>query len=111
MKMEAELRAAEEMRAELAHVRMDIQQLGAARQELMGQIQGYTQDLARSAVELQQVAAVKAETQELKHETQHLRLDLLILHVLSLFETYTFSLFLKYKAFIIQQCFPPPSQD
>lgn len=73
MKMEAELRAVEEMRAELAHVRMDIQQLGAARQELMGQIQGYTQDLARSAVELQQVAAVKAETQELRHETQHLR--------------------------------------
>ena len=72
--MDAELRAVEEMRAELAHVRMDIQQLGAARQELMGQIQGYTQDLARSAVELQQVAAVKAETQELRHETQHLRL-------------------------------------
>ncbi|KQK16076.1 hypothetical protein BRADI_1g26600v3 [Brachypodium distachyon] len=73
MKMEAELRVADEMRAELAHVRMDIQQLGATRQELMGQIQGYTQDLARSAVDLQQVAAVKAETQELRHETQHLR--------------------------------------
>ncbi|KAK1680277.1 hypothetical protein QYE76_041125 [Lolium multiflorum] len=73
MKMETELRAVEEMRAELAHVRMDIQQLDAARQELLGQIQGYTQDLARSAVELQQVAAVKAETQELRHETQHLR--------------------------------------
>jgi chromosome segregation ATPase len=94
MKMETELRAVEEMRAELAHVRMDIQQLDAARQELLGQIQGYTQDLARSAVELQQVAAVKAETQELRHETQHLRSSLLILHVLFLFETYRLYLFI-----------------
>ncbi|KAL5196814.1 hypothetical protein ABZP36_000326 [Zizania latifolia] len=73
MKMEAELRTAEEMRAELAQVRQDIQKLGLARQELMGQVQGFTQDLARSAVELQQVAALKAEIQEIRHETQHLR--------------------------------------
>lgn len=73
MKMEAELRAVEEMRAELAQVRLDIQKLGAARQELMGQVQGFTQDLARSAVDLQQVAALKAEIQEIRHETQHLR--------------------------------------
>ncbi|KAL5198020.1 hypothetical protein ABZP36_001532 [Zizania latifolia] len=73
MKMEAELRAVEEMRAELAHVRQDIQKLGLARQELMDQVQGITQDLARSAVELQQVAVLKAEIQEIRHETQHLR--------------------------------------
>uniref|UniRef100_A0A0D3GRF8 Protein FLX-like 1 n=1 Tax=Oryza barthii TaxID=65489 RepID=A0A0D3GRF8_9ORYZ len=73
MKMEAELRAVEEMRAELAQVHLDIQKLGAARQELMGQVQGFTQDLARSAVDLQQVAALKAEIQEIRHETQHLR--------------------------------------
>ncbi|KAL6656583.1 hypothetical protein ACP70R_004363 [Stipagrostis hirtigluma subsp. patula] len=73
MKMEAELRAVDEMRAELAQVRQDIQKLGAARQELMGQVQGLTQDLARSAVDLQQVSALKAEIQEIRHETQHLR--------------------------------------
>uniref|UniRef100_J3ML73 Protein FLX-like 1 n=2 Tax=Oryza brachyantha TaxID=4533 RepID=J3ML73_ORYBR len=71
--MEAELRAVDEMRAELAQVRLDIQKLGLARQELMGQVQGFTQDLARSAVDLQQVAALKAEIQEIRHETQHLR--------------------------------------
>uniref|UniRef100_A0A0D9WZA5 Protein FLX-like 1 n=1 Tax=Leersia perrieri TaxID=77586 RepID=A0A0D9WZA5_9ORYZ len=73
MKMEADLRAVEEMRAELGQVRLDIQKLGVARQELMGQVQGFTQDLARSAVDLQQVAALKAEIQEIRHETQHLR--------------------------------------
>ncbi|KAG8080425.1 hypothetical protein GUJ93_ZPchr0007g5753 [Zizania palustris] len=73
MKMEAELRAVEEMRAELAQVRQDIQNLGLARQELMDQVQGITQDLARSAVELQQVAVLKAEIQKTRHETQHLR--------------------------------------
>ncbi|CAN6199129.1 unnamed protein product [Urochloa humidicola] len=73
MKTEAELRAVHEMRAELAQVRLDIQNLGAARQELMGQVQGLTQDLARSAEDLQKVSALKAEIQEIKHETQHLR--------------------------------------
>ncbi|KAK3127124.1 hypothetical protein QOZ80_7AG0568630 [Eleusine coracana subsp. coracana] len=73
MKMEGELRALDEMRAELAQVRQDIQKLGAARQELTGQVQGLTQDLARSAVDLQQVSALKAEIQEIRHETQHLR--------------------------------------
>ncbi|CAN6205488.1 unnamed protein product [Urochloa humidicola] len=73
MKTEAELRAVHEMRAELAQVRLDIQNLGAARQELMGQVQGLTQDLARSAEDLQKVSALKAEIQEIKHEAQHLR--------------------------------------
>jgi uncharacterized coiled-coil DUF342 family protein len=73
MKMEGELRGLDEMRVELAHVCQDIQKLGAARQELNGQVQGLTQDLARSAVELQQVSALKAEIQEIRHETQHLR--------------------------------------
>lgn len=71
--MEGELRAVDEMRAELAQVRQDIQKLGAVRQELMGHVQGLTQDLARSAVELQQVSALKAEIQEIRRETQHLR--------------------------------------
>ncbi|XP_015690332.1 protein FLX-like 1 [Oryza brachyantha] len=61
------------MMAELAQVRLDIQRLGVAMQELMSQVQGFTQDLARSAVDLQQVAALKAEIQEIRHETQHLR--------------------------------------
>ncbi|KAL6840687.1 hypothetical protein ACP4OV_029551 [Aristida adscensionis] len=73
MKMEAELRAVDEMRADLAQVRQDIQKLGAARQELVGQVQGLTQDLERSAVDLQQVSALKAEIQEIRHESQHLR--------------------------------------
>jgi septation ring formation regulator EzrA len=73
MKMEGELRALDETRAELSQVRQDIQKLGAARQELNGQVQGLTQDLARSALDLQQVSALKAEIQEIKHETQHLR--------------------------------------
>ncbi|PWZ15730.1 Protein FLX-like 1 [Zea mays] len=73
LKMEAELRAVHEMRADLAQVRMDIQNLGAERQELMGQVQGLTQDLARSAEDLQKVSALKSEIQEIKHETQHLR--------------------------------------
>jgi hypothetical protein len=77
MKMEVELRAVHEMKAELAQVRMDIQNLGAMRQELMGQVQGLTQDLAQSAEDLHKVSALQAETQEIKHETQHLRYMLL----------------------------------
>lgn len=71
--MEAEVRAVHDMRAELAQVCLDIQNLGAARQDLMGQVQGLTRDLARSAEDLQKVSALKAEIQEIKHETQRLR--------------------------------------
>nr|DAD48120.1 TPA_asm: hypothetical protein HUJ06_018057 [Nelumbo nucifera] len=73
MKLEADLRAAEAMRAELLQVRADIQKLTSARQELTGQVQALTQDLARATSDIQQVPALKAEIESMKQEVQRAR--------------------------------------
>ncbi|XP_043690250.1 protein FLX-like 1 [Telopea speciosissima] len=73
MKMEADLCAAEAMRAELLQVRADIQKLTAARQELTSQVQALTQDLDRANSELQQTPVLKAEIEHMKQELQRAR--------------------------------------
>ncbi|KAF8409166.1 hypothetical protein HHK36_005240 [Tetracentron sinense] len=73
MKMEADLRAGEAMRAELLQVGADIRKLNAARQELTGQVQAYTQDLTRATGDLQQVPALKGEIESMKQELQRAR--------------------------------------
>ncbi|XP_039129916.1 protein FLX-like 1 [Dioscorea cayenensis subsp. rotundata] len=73
MKMEAELRGVEAMRAELIQIRGDIQKFTAARQELMGQVQGLTQDLSRVSSDVQRAPALKAEIETMKQEVQRAR--------------------------------------
>ncbi|KAL5972562.1 hypothetical protein ACLOJK_039367 [Asimina triloba] len=73
MKMEADLGAAEAMRAELMQVRADIQKLSASRQELAAQVQALTQDLSRANADLQQAPALKGEIDSMKQELQRAR--------------------------------------
>ncbi|KAG0481558.1 hypothetical protein HPP92_012416 [Vanilla planifolia] len=73
MKMEAELREVEAMKAELIQVCGDVQKLNAVRQDLTAQVQMMTQDLARASAELQQAPAMKAEIEALKQEVQRAR--------------------------------------
>ncbi|KAK9132359.1 hypothetical protein Scep_011887 [Stephania cephalantha] len=73
MKMEADLRAAEGMRAELVQVRADVQKIDAGRVELNNQVQVLTQELSRANAELQQVPVLKAEIEATKQELQRAR--------------------------------------
>lgn len=73
IKMEVDLRGVEAMRAEFLQVHADIKELTAGRQELMGQVQAMTQDLARANADLQQAPAIKAEIENMKQELQRAR--------------------------------------
>lgn len=73
MKMEADFRATEAMRAELTQVLGDIQKINAARQELTGQVHMLTQDTNKATAEVQQVPAIKAEIEYMKQELQQAR--------------------------------------
>lgn len=73
MKMEAELRSVEAVKAELERVRKDIQQMGAARQELGGQVQSLNKELDRTNVELQRVPPLKGEIENTRQELQRAR--------------------------------------
>lgn len=70
VKLEAELRGAEAMRAELVQVHGDIKELTAVRQDLSGQVQAMTQDLARMNADLKRVPALRAEVEAMKQELQ-----------------------------------------
>ncbi|KAL4271761.1 hypothetical protein GQ457_13G004830 [Hibiscus cannabinus] len=73
VRLEADLRGLEAMRAELVKVNTDIKQLSAVRQDLTGQVQVMSQDLARLTGELQQAPVLKAEIENLKQELQRAR--------------------------------------
>ncbi|XP_022717376.1 protein FLX-like 1 isoform X2 [Durio zibethinus] len=73
VRLEADLRGVEAMRAELVKVNADIKQLNAVRQDLTGQVQVMSQDLARFTGELQQAPALKAEIENVKQELQRAR--------------------------------------
>ncbi|XP_021287894.1 protein FLX-like 1 isoform X1 [Herrania umbratica] len=73
VQLEVDLRGAEAMRAELVKVNADIKQLNAVRQDLTGQVQVMSQDLARIMTELQQAPALKAEIENVKQELQRAR--------------------------------------
>lgn len=73
VRLEANLRGVEAMRAELVKVNADIKQLSAVRQDLTGQVQVMNQDLARFTGELQRAPALKAEIENVKQELQRAR--------------------------------------
>lgn len=70
LKMEAEVRAIDEMSAELAQVRSDVQKLGGARQELSAKLQAIEDDLARARLESQQIPSIKANIESVHKEIQ-----------------------------------------
>lgn len=73
VQLEVDLRGVEAMRSELLKVQADIKELTAVRQELTGQAQMMSQDLARFTADLQQVPALKAEIENVKQELQRAR--------------------------------------
>lgn len=69
-KLEMDLRQVDDMKAELKHIRENIKELSAVRQDLMTQVQLVTQDLARAKADLQQIPAVKADIDAMRMELQ-----------------------------------------
>lgn len=61
LKLEAELRSAEPLRAELGQLRADAQKLNAQNKDLSSQVQTLTKDMNRVQSENKQVAAMKSE--------------------------------------------------
>lgn len=70
LKAEAEVRALEGMRAELAQVRSDVQSLGAVRHELVEQLQGLKGQLSSARAEHKQADTVMAEIEIMRKEIQ-----------------------------------------
>lgn len=68
MKLEADLRAAEPLRAEVVQLRAEIQKLNALRQELSTQVQGLTQDVTRLQAENQQLVAMRIDSDGMRNE-------------------------------------------
>ncbi|ERM99090.1 protein FLX-like 3 [Amborella trichopoda] len=68
LKLEAELRALEPMKAEATQLRSDAVKLNAMRQELTAQIQAMTQDLARAQADNQQIPMLRSEIDGLRQE-------------------------------------------
>ncbi|PKU61115.1 protein FLX-like 1 [Dendrobium catenatum] len=73
MKMNAELSAADAMRAELMHVQGEIEKLNVERKDLTAKVQMLTQDMERASAELQRALAIKAEIEAMKQEVQRTR--------------------------------------
>ncbi|PKU87529.1 hypothetical protein MA16_Dca018060 [Dendrobium catenatum] len=73
MKMNAELSAADAMRAELMQVQGEIEKLNAERKDLTAKVQMLTQDMERASAELQRALAIKAEIEGMKQEVQRTR--------------------------------------
>ncbi|KAF8407817.1 hypothetical protein HHK36_006953 [Tetracentron sinense] len=61
LKLEAEVRATEPLKAEVLQLRAESQKLNALRQDLSAQVQGLTQDLTRVQADNQQLIAMKAD--------------------------------------------------
>eukprot|EP00262_Sarcandra_glabra_P018038 TRINITY_DN637_c0_g1_i2.p1 TRINITY_DN637_c0_g1~~TRINITY_DN637_c0_g1_i2.p1 ORF type:complete len:298 (-),score=71.57 TRINITY_DN637_c0_g1_i2:169-960(-) len=68
LKLEAELRATEPLKAELLQLRAEAQKLNSLRQEMSAQVQNLTQDMTRLQAENQQIPAMKADVDGLRQE-------------------------------------------
>ncbi|KAK8480836.1 hypothetical protein V6N12_005570 [Hibiscus sabdariffa] len=72
-KMEAELKAAEPVKAELQKAHAEAQNLVLAREELMSKVHQLHQDLHRAHVDMQHLPVLMAELESLRQEYQHCR--------------------------------------
>ncbi|KAL6186589.1 hypothetical protein ACLB2K_042709 [Fragaria x ananassa] len=68
LKLEADLRAVEPIRAEVVQLRAENQKLNALRQELSTQIQGLTQEVTRLQAENQQLVAMRTDVDGMRNE-------------------------------------------
>lgn len=72
-RMEAELKAADPLKAELQKARGEAQNLVAERQELILKVQQLSQDLQRTHSNTQQIPLLLSELEALRQEYQHCR--------------------------------------
>lgn len=68
LKLEAELRASEPVRAEVVQLRAEVQKLNSSRQELTTQIKGLTKDVNRLEAENKQLIAMRADIDGIRSE-------------------------------------------
>ncbi|XP_057963432.1 protein FLX-like 3 [Malania oleifera] len=73
LKLEAELRAAEPLRAEVVQLRAEVMKLNTLRQDLSGQVQGLTQDITRMKAENQQFMALRTDVEGMHKEVAEAR--------------------------------------
>ncbi|WCJ39551.1 Protein FLX-like 3 [Euphorbia peplus] len=73
MKLEADLRATDGVKNEAAQLRAEVQKLNNLKQELLGQIQSFKQDLARLKADNQQIPHLQGEIDGLHQELMHAR--------------------------------------
>lgn len=69
-KMELDVRTVETLRKESQQLRTEVQRLNALRQE---QVKDLTQELSRAKQELQKVAVIKMEADDIRQELMHAR--------------------------------------
>lgn len=81
LKLDADLRATEPLKMEAAKLRDEIQRLNAIRQDLTGQVQALSQDLAKFRAENQQIPVLKTEIDGLHQELVRARFDLTIFYL------------------------------
>ena len=70
LKVEAEVRSADDLNLEMAQVTADIQKLAAERRELKSKLKTFDADLAIARSDLQQLPAIKAEIEAMHQEVQ-----------------------------------------
>lgn len=76
LKLEADLRAYEPLRAEVIQLRSDIQKLNSLRQELSSQVQGLTKDINRMQAENQQLIVMRGNVEGMHKELVEARFDI-----------------------------------
>lgn len=81
LKLEADLRATEPLKNEAVQLRSEIQKLNNIRQDLAGQVQNLSQEVARLQADNKQIPLLRAEIEGLHQELMRARFVLLCLLV------------------------------
>lgn len=82
LKLEADLRATEPLKNEAVQLRAEIQKLNNIRQDLAGQVQKLSQEVARVQADNKQIPMLRAEIEGLHQELMRARFGLIRLPVL-----------------------------
>lgn len=73
MKLEADLRATEPLKKEVVQLRGEVEKLEKIRQELVGQVQSFSKDLAKLQAENKQIPLLRADVEGLQQELMRAR--------------------------------------
>lgn len=76
LKLEAELRASEPLRAEVVKLRADVQKLNSSKQELTAQVKGLTKDINLMQAENKQLTAMRADIEGMRNELAEARFEI-----------------------------------